>query len=106
MNGERQSLIRLGEVLQRSIEVLELWRILADHQFGVLVAQLPGDIKELLYGITLKQLITKGKEVCRLSAAIFIRHFTNKPFITQKYCNESSATRALDNHSVTHTEVA
>lgn len=66
--AERQSLIRLAELVQRCREVFGLWRILGDHQVHVVLSFLPKDLLETLKTATLRTLVVGGKEVRKFSS--------------------------------------
>uniref|UniRef100_A0A914UNX2 Nucleoporin Nup133/Nup155-like N-terminal domain-containing protein n=1 Tax=Plectus sambesii TaxID=2011161 RepID=A0A914UNX2_9BILA len=75
INEERQSLLCLYELVDRSAEVLSLWKILTDHQFHVIVAQLPVDIRRLLVDVPFSQLVTAGKDLCSDLITCLIRQY-------------------------------
>ncbi len=60
---ERHSLTQLWDVIVVSCEVMGLWRVLVDHQFPVLVAQLPAAIRNVLQQATLASLVSDGHSV-------------------------------------------
>jgi hypothetical protein len=63
VNAERQSLMRLYELITMAGEMLSLWKIVTDHQFNIVVAQLPTDIQRMLVDIRFANLIINGKNV-------------------------------------------
>ncbi|KAF4518377.1 hypothetical protein B566_EDAN007105 [Ephemera danica] len=61
---ERRSLIALRQLTGHALEVLGLWRVLCEHQFHVLAGKLSAEQRSRLCGISFKELILSGTELC------------------------------------------
>ncbi|KAK3089178.1 hypothetical protein FSP39_001520 [Pinctada imbricata] len=61
---EKISLQYIQELIHRVEEVLGLLKILVDHQFHIIVAQLSKDQQNNLRSSSFKQLVINGKELC------------------------------------------
>ncbi|XP_064606018.1 nuclear pore complex protein Nup155-like [Liolophura sinensis] len=61
---EKCSLHSIENLLSHTCEVLGLLKVLVDHQFHILAANLPKDHQDQLRAMTFKQLVVNGKEMC------------------------------------------
>nr|XP_047122862.1 nuclear pore complex protein Nup155-like [Hydra vulgaris] len=85
---EKRALKTFHNLLLITLEALELWRVLADHQFHLVVEDAPIDIKEKLKHIPLKDLFSStGSE---LSTCLI-------NLLMEKYLHDNSAIENLSN---------
>jgi hypothetical protein len=60
---ENASLQYLQQLVQRTHEVLGLWKIITDHQFHIVAAALNKDQLNQMKSVTFRNLLVNGKEV-------------------------------------------
>ncbi|XP_066949536.1 nuclear pore complex protein Nup155 isoform X2 [Macrobrachium rosenbergii] len=63
--SERASLLALRSLLGQTLEVLRLLTLLTTHNFNTITAAVQKEIREQLRGMSLRDLILSGREVCR-----------------------------------------
>lgn len=82
---EKSSICNLQELVERTIEVLGLWRVLYDHQFHVVSSSLQKDYQDQLRSMVFKDLIVGGQQL----ASILISNLINR------YLGDNATTDAV-----------
>ncbi|GAB6032748.1 hypothetical protein CHUAL_011616 [Chamberlinius hualienensis] len=73
---EKSSIYNLLMLVDLSIEMLGLWRILYDHQFSIFIVTLQQDYQDQLRSMTFKDLFLTGQPL----ASVLIAHLLNRYF--------------------------
>ncbi|XP_036385365.1 nuclear pore complex protein Nup155 isoform X1 [Megalops cyprinoides] len=60
---EKVSLQGIQQLVHRSCQTLALWKLLCDHQFNVILAELPKEFQEQVKGISFKDVVIHGREL-------------------------------------------
>ncbi|XP_055009950.1 nuclear pore complex protein Nup155 [Boleophthalmus pectinirostris] len=60
---EKVSLQGIQQLVHRSHQTLALWKLLCDHQFSLIMSELPKDIQEQMKGVSFKDVVIRGKEL-------------------------------------------
>ncbi|XP_071552896.1 nuclear pore complex protein Nup155 isoform X3 [Panulirus ornatus] len=63
--SERASLLALRSLLDQVLEVLRLLTVLTTHSFTTITSAIQKEVREQLRGMTLRDLVLTGREVCR-----------------------------------------
>lgn len=79
---ERESLNTLKGLLVRSIEVLNLYKLLYEHEFSTVCANLPADPQSKLTMMTFKDLIVLGTEMTTNIASALVRRYLDDNITT------------------------
>lgn len=74
---EKKSLNALNRFIRHSAEVIALWKILCEHQFHVLLAQLPQEQQHILLSCTFRDLILHRTDICALLIVTLINTYLN-----------------------------
>ena len=72
---EALSLSNLVILIESSLEIFGLWKILNDHHFYSFASQLPQDILNRMKSVTFKDLIINGQELCGKLASCLVQKF-------------------------------
>lgn len=72
---ERESLISLVRLLNRCIEVLNLYKLVHEHQFSSVCLNLPSDPQMRLCSMTFRDLIVLGKDMTTSLASALVRRY-------------------------------
>lgn len=79
---EKESLESLCRLLLRSIEVLNLYKLLYEHQFSAVCANLPADPQLKLSQMTFKDLIVIGNSMTTSIASALVRRYLDDNITT------------------------
>lgn len=79
---ERKSLGNLTRLLVRCIEVLNLYKLLYEHQFSTVCANLPSDPQMRLSIMTFRDLIVMGNEMTTNIASALVRRYLDDNITT------------------------
>ncbi|XP_046717690.1 nuclear pore complex protein Nup155 [Silurus meridionalis] len=60
---EKTSLQGIQQLVHRSFQTLALWKLLCDHQFSIIIAELPKDFQEQLKSVSFKDMVIRGREL-------------------------------------------
>ncbi|MCI4388036.1 hypothetical protein PGIGA_G00080920 [Pangasianodon gigas] len=60
---EKTSLQGVQQLVHRSYQTLALWKLLCDHQFSLIISELPKDFQEQLKAISFKDIVIRGREL-------------------------------------------
>ncbi|KAJ8408637.1 hypothetical protein AAFF_G00252720 [Aldrovandia affinis] len=60
---EKVSLQGVQQLVHRSCQTLALWKLLCDHQFSVILAELPKEFQEQVKGSSFKDVVIHGREL-------------------------------------------
>ncbi|XP_036451046.1 nuclear pore complex protein Nup155 [Colossoma macropomum] len=60
---EKASLQGIQQLVHRSFQSLALWKLLCDHQFSLIISELPKDFQEQLKAFSFKDVVTRGREL-------------------------------------------
>ncbi|XP_031414368.1 nuclear pore complex protein Nup155 [Clupea harengus] len=60
---EKASLQGIQQLVHRCFQTLALWKLLCEHQFSLIIAELPKDFQEQMKGISFKEVVTRGREL-------------------------------------------
>ncbi|KAI4892114.1 hypothetical protein NFI96_017898 [Prochilodus magdalenae] len=60
---EKASLQGIQQLVHRSFQTLALWKLLCDHQFSLIISELPKDFQEQLKAISFKDVVIRGREL-------------------------------------------
>ncbi|XP_072448887.1 nuclear pore complex protein Nup155 isoform X2 [Chiloscyllium punctatum] len=61
---EKLSLQGIQQLIHYTCQTLTLWKMLCDHQFGVIIADLQKELQEQLKSTPFRDLVIRGKELC------------------------------------------
>lgn len=85
---EKVSLQGIQQLVHRSYQTLALWKLLCDHQFSLIMSELPKDIQEQMKGVSFKDVVIRGKE---LSGALITA-------LINVYIKDNASVDAISNH--------
>lgn len=85
---EKVSLQGIQQLVHRSYQTLVLWKLLCDHQFSLIMSELPKDIQEQMKGVSFKDVVIRGKE---LSGALITA-------LINVYIKDNASVNAISNH--------
>lgn len=85
---EKVSLQGIQQLVHRSYQTLVLWKLLCDHQFSLIMSELPKDIQEQMKGVSFKDVVIRGKE---LSGALITA-------LINVYIKDNASVDAISNH--------
>lgn len=85
---EKVSLQGIQQLVHRSYQTLALWKLLCDHQFSLIMSELPKDIQEQMTGVSFKDIVIRGKE---LSGALITA-------LINVYIKDNASVEAISNH--------
>lgn len=85
---EKVSLQGIQQLVHRSYQTLVLWKLLCDHQFSLIMSELPKDIQEQMKGVSYKDVVIRGKE---LSGALITA-------LINVYIKDKASVDAISNH--------
>lgn len=74
---ERQSLDALKLFIFHCCQILGLWRILCEHQFHLLISQLPEQQQTILQNTTFKDLFLYRQDICPTLISTLINSYLN-----------------------------
>ncbi|XP_035247718.1 nuclear pore complex protein Nup155 [Anguilla anguilla] len=60
---EKVSLQGIQQLVHRSCQTLALWKLLCDHQFSLILAELPKEFQEQVKGSSFKDVVIHGREL-------------------------------------------
>ncbi|XP_076159281.1 nuclear pore complex protein Nup155 isoform X1 [Alosa pseudoharengus] len=85
---EKASLQGVQQLVHRCFQTLALWKLLCEHQFSLIIAELPKDFQEQMKGISFKEVVTRGRE---LTGALITA-------LINVYIKDSAAVDPISNH--------
>ncbi|XP_066568276.1 nuclear pore complex protein Nup155 isoform X2 [Amia ocellicauda] len=85
---EKMSLQGIQHLVHRSCQVLALWKLLCDHQFSLILNELPKEFQEQLKLSSFKDIVIQGKE---LTGALITS-------LINFYIKDSASVDAISNH--------
>ena len=88
---EKLSLSSLSNLINNSKEVLELWKILQDHNFPSTISYAPPEVKQSLKAATFRDLILTGFETTTRLASCLVQRFIEDNETTDAISHRLSA---------------
>ncbi|XP_061656258.1 nuclear pore complex protein Nup155 [Phyllopteryx taeniolatus] len=85
---EKVSLQSIQALVHRSYQTLALWKLLCDHQFSLIMSELPKEFQEQMKGASFKDVVIRGKE---LSGALVTA-------LINVYIKDNASVDAISNH--------
>uniref|UniRef100_A0A3Q3WJ45 Uncharacterized protein n=1 Tax=Mola mola TaxID=94237 RepID=A0A3Q3WJ45_MOLML len=85
---EKVSLQGIQQLVHRSYQTLALWKLLCDHQFSVIMSELPKEFQEQMKVASFKDVVIRGKE---LSGALITA-------LINVYIKDNASVDAISNH--------
>ncbi|XP_073334583.1 nuclear pore complex protein Nup155 [Pagrus major] len=85
---EKVSLQGIQQLVHRSYQTLALWKLLCDHQFSLIMSELPKEFQEQMKGASFKDVVIRGKE---LSGALITA-------LINVYIKDNASVDAVSNH--------
>lgn len=85
---EKVSLQGIQQLVHRSYQTLALWKLLCDHQFSLIMSELPKEVQEHMKGVSFKDVVIQGKE---LSGALITA-------LVNVYIKDNASVDAISNH--------
>uniref|UniRef100_A0A8C4GQF9 Nuclear pore complex protein Nup155 n=1 Tax=Dicentrarchus labrax TaxID=13489 RepID=A0A8C4GQF9_DICLA len=85
---EKVSLQGIQQLVHRSYQTLALWKLLCDHQFSLIMSELPKEFQEQMKGASFKDVVIRGKE---LSGALITA-------VINVYIKDNASVDAISNH--------
>uniref|UniRef100_A0A3B4XD68 Nuclear pore complex protein Nup155 n=1 Tax=Seriola lalandi dorsalis TaxID=1841481 RepID=A0A3B4XD68_SERLL len=85
---EKVSLQGIQQLVHRSYQTLALWKLLCDHQFSLIMSELPKEFQEQVKGASFKDVVIQGKE---LSGALVTA-------LINVYIKDNAPVDAISNH--------
>ncbi|KAI3362280.1 hypothetical protein L3Q82_012598, partial [Scortum barcoo] len=85
---EKASLQGIQQLVHRSYQTLALWKLLCDHQFSLIMSELPKEFQEQMKGASFKDVVIRGKE---LSGALITA-------LINVYIKDNASVDAISNH--------
>ncbi|KAM4634779.1 nuclear pore complex protein Nup155 [Polymixia lowei] len=85
---EKMSLQGIQQLVHRSCQALALWKLLCDHQFSLIISELPKEFQEQMKGVSFKDVVIRGKE---LSGALITA-------LINVYIKDNASVDAISNH--------
>ncbi|XP_057697653.1 nuclear pore complex protein Nup155-like isoform X3 [Corythoichthys intestinalis] len=85
---EKESLQSIQALVQLSYQTLALWKLLCDHQFSLIISELPKEFQEQIKLASFKDVVIRGKELSRalITALITV------------YIKHNASVDAINNH--------
>ncbi|KAM7368981.1 hypothetical protein PAMP_013281 [Pampus punctatissimus] len=85
---EKVSLQGIQQLVHRSYQTLALWKLLCDHQFSLIMSELPKEFQEQIKGASFKDVVIRGKD---LSGALVTA-------LINVYIKDNASVDAISNH--------
>uniref|UniRef100_A0A667YWM0 Nuclear pore complex protein Nup155 n=1 Tax=Myripristis murdjan TaxID=586833 RepID=A0A667YWM0_9TELE len=85
---EKVSLQGIQQLVHRSCQTLALWKLLCDHQFSLIISELPKEFQEQMKGASFKDVVIRGKE---LTGALITA-------LINVYIKDNASVDAISNH--------
>lgn len=85
---EKASLQGIQQLVHRSCQTLALWKLLCEHQFSLIISELPKDFQEQLKAISFKEVVIRGHE---LTGALITA-------LINVYIKDSASVDAISSH--------
>ncbi|CAF99212.1 unnamed protein product, partial [Tetraodon nigroviridis] len=85
---EKISLQGIQQLVHRSYQTLALWRLLCEHQFSLIMSELPKEFQEQIKAVGFKDVVIRGKE---LSGALITA-------LINVYIKDNASVDAISNH--------
>ncbi|KAM3874094.1 nuclear pore complex protein Nup155 isoform 2-T2 [Diretmus argenteus] len=85
---EKMSLQGIQQLVHRSCQTLALWKLLCDHQFSLIISELPKEFQEQVKGVSFKDVVIRGKE---LTGALITA-------LINVYIKDNASVDAISNH--------
>ncbi|XP_056146577.1 nuclear pore complex protein Nup155 [Lampris incognitus] len=85
---EKMSLQALQQLVYRSCQTLALWKLLCDHQFSLIMSELPKEFQEQMKGVSFKDVLIRGKELTGALVTALIN----------VYIKDNASVDAISNH--------
>ncbi|KAA8584581.1 hypothetical protein FQN60_008366 [Etheostoma spectabile] len=85
---EKVSLQGIQQLVHRSYQTLALLKLLCDHQFSLIMSELPKEFQEQMKGASFKDVVIRGKE---LSGALITA-------LINVYIKDNASVEAISNH--------
>ncbi|XP_077354036.1 nuclear pore complex protein Nup155 isoform X2 [Festucalex cinctus] len=85
---EKESLQRIQTLVHHSYQTLMLWKLLCDHQFSLIMTELPKDFQEQMKEVSFKDVVIRGKE---FSGALITG-------LISVYIKDNASVDAISNH--------
>ncbi|XP_068608928.1 nuclear pore complex protein Nup155 [Brachionichthys hirsutus] len=85
---EKVSLQGIQQLVHRSYQTLALWKLLCDHQFNLIMSELPKEFQEQMKGACFRDVVIRGKE---LSGALVTA-------LINVYIKDNASVDAISNH--------
>ncbi|TKS84459.1 Nuclear pore complex protein [Collichthys lucidus] len=85
---EKVSLQGIQQLVHRSYQTLALWKLLSDHQFSLIMSELPKEFQEQMKGASFKDVVMRGKE---LSGALITA-------LINVYIKDNASVDSISNH--------
>ncbi|XP_024917828.1 nuclear pore complex protein Nup155 [Cynoglossus semilaevis] len=85
---EKASLQGMQQLVHRSYQTLALWKLLCDHQFSLIMSELPKEFQDQMKGVSFKDVVIRGKE---LSGALITA-------LINVYIKDNAPVDAISNH--------
>ncbi|XP_038589686.1 nuclear pore complex protein Nup155 [Micropterus salmoides] len=85
---EKVSLQGIQQLVYRSYQTLALWKLLCDHQFSLIMSELPKEFQEQMKGASFMDVVIRGKE---LSGALITA-------LINVYIKDNASVDAISNH--------
>uniref|UniRef100_A0A672ZBQ6 Nuclear pore complex protein Nup155 n=1 Tax=Sphaeramia orbicularis TaxID=375764 RepID=A0A672ZBQ6_9TELE len=85
---EKVSLQGIQQLVHRSYQTLALWKLLCDHQFSLIMSELPKEFQDQMKGASFKDVVIRGKE---LSGALITA-------LINVYIKDNASVDAISNH--------
>ncbi|XP_065120565.1 nuclear pore complex protein Nup155 isoform X1 [Paramisgurnus dabryanus] len=60
---EKASLQAIQQLVHRSCQTLALWKLLCDHQFSLIIAEMPKEFQEQIKAVSFKDVVVSGREL-------------------------------------------
>ncbi|XP_049594009.1 nuclear pore complex protein Nup155 [Syngnathus scovelli] len=85
---EKVSLQSIQALVHRSYQTLALWKLLCDHQFSLIMSELPKDFQEQMKATSFKDVVIRGKELIGALVTALIN----------VYIKDNTSVDAISNH--------
>ncbi|XP_029564824.1 nuclear pore complex protein Nup155 [Salmo trutta] len=85
---EKMSLQGIQQLVHRSCQTLALWKLLCDHQFSLIISELPMEFQDQMKGASFKDVVIRGRE---LTGALITA-------LINVYIKDSASVDAISNH--------
>ncbi|XP_051971626.1 nuclear pore complex protein Nup155-like isoform X1 [Xyrauchen texanus] len=60
---EKSSLQGIQQLIHRSCQTLALWKLLCDHQFSLIVSEMPKEFQDQIKAVSFKDVVVSGREL-------------------------------------------